>query len=97
MRRTVSALCRKLLERHGFTVTAAFDGTEAVAAVREGDFDLILMDQEMPLCNGTDAIRQIRAFTTQPVIVGLTGNAMPEDVAMFREAGADAFMTKPMS
>ncbi|MCS3759826.1 signal transduction histidine kinase/CheY-like chemotaxis protein [Bradyrhizobium centrosematis] len=75
------------------------DGTEAVAAASEADYDVVLMDVRMPDMDGLAATRAIRAqggrFTAMP-IVALTANAFPEDVRICREAGMSDFLAKPL-
>lgn len=75
------------------------DGVEAVAAVSEGDYDIVLMDVRMPEMDGLAATRAIRAeggsFAALPIIA-LTANAFPEDVKICREAGMSDFLAKPL-
>ena len=91
-----------MLEQRGHAVTVVSDGAAAVAAVRAGPrFAIILMDLQMPVMDGLSATRAIRTEEAQagedPVpIVGLTANAMAEDVVRCREAGMDAHVAKPI-
>jgi PAS domain S-box-containing protein len=78
------------------------NGAEAVEAWSQGVFDLVLMDMQMPVMDGLTAIRTIRlreAALGRPrtTILALTANAMPEDVAATRAAGADGHLTKPIT
>ena len=74
------------------------DGIEAVAAITRGDpYDLILMDHEMPILNGSDATREIRSLGFRGKIIGLTGNASEEQQNAFLEAGLDGVVSKPVS
>jgi CheY-like chemotaxis protein len=73
-----------------------------VEAWRGGDFDLVLMDMQMPVMDGLTAVRTIRALeaeTGRPrvAIQALTANAMPEHAAASREAGADGHLAKPIT
>jgi signal transduction histidine kinase/ActR/RegA family two-component response regulator len=83
----------------GYTSQSVADGVEAVDAMRSGAFDLILMDIKMPLMDGQEAARRIRAMqgpaSTAP-IVALTANADPWDAAEYLEAGMDAVVEKPI-
>lgn len=94
-------LCMRLLEKHGHTCLGASDGKEAVemvkASMRQGakSFDSILLDYEMPIMNGPDACEEIRMLGSSAFIVGVTGNVMSEDVAHFREKGANWVLPKP--
>jgi CheY-like chemotaxis protein len=92
-------VARKLLERMGCTVLIANNGAEAVAACRERQFVLVLMDLQMPVMDGLQAARAIRAAegaARHTPIVALTANAMPEHVAQCRSAGMDDFLSKPI-
>jgi len=60
-------------------------------------FDTILMDYEMPLLNGPDATKQLRAMGCQARIIGITGNVLAEDVSFFKTSGADHVLPKPVS
>ncbi len=97
-------LATEMLERCGQSVASAHDGNEAIAMVMDslmrGDsYDLVLMDIQMPGCDGYAATRAIRAegITAETLpIVALTANAFPEDVAAAREAGMQAHLAKPL-
>ena len=90
-----------LLEHMGVTPTFATNGFEAVNAWQAEDFDLILMDVRMPGMDGVSATRRIReeeAASGRPrvSIVALTGDAMEHQVASYKEAGMDAWISKPI-
>jgi PAS domain S-box-containing protein len=83
-------------------LTSVANGQEALDAWRCGDFDLILMDMQMPVMDGLTAIRQIRACEAaagrpRVQIHALTANAMPEHAEASRAAGADGHLTKPIT
>ena len=59
-------------------------------------FDAILMDFEMPVMNGPTATARLREMGCRCLIVGVTGNVLPADVAYFKEQGADAVLPKPL-
>ena len=87
-----------LLRHLGVTADVAADGVQAVAACAAADYDVVLMDLQMPELDGLAATRQIRAARGhQPRIVALTANAFPADVARTREAGMDGHLAKPVS
>jgi CheY-like chemotaxis protein len=92
------AVC--LLEKRGYQVVIASNGREAVRAVAEGPFDLVLMDVQMPELNGLQAAAAIRerekATGTHVPIVALTAHAMQGDRAACVAAGMDDYVSKPL-
>jgi len=77
------------------------DGAQALAAFRSGDFDVVLMDLQMPVMDGFEAIREIRKFETETgrrrtPILAVSANAMSEHIAASRAAGADQHIAKPV-
>jgi CheY-like chemotaxis protein len=90
---------RRMLERAGITVDLAEDGAKAVAATAERRYDAILMDMQMPVMDGLEAMRLIRATpgpNQSTRIIGLTAAVGPEYEAQCREAGADDYLPKPV-
>jgi signal transduction histidine kinase/ActR/RegA family two-component response regulator len=88
-----------LLEHKGATVVRAGNGQEALDALRCDRFDCVLMDVQMPVMDGLEATRRIRAdplLATTP-IVALTANASDADRRMCFEAGMDDFLAKPIA
>lgn len=76
------------------------DGLQAVQAWREGAFDLILMDANMPIMDGVDALREIRGAETSGARIPIwmvTANVFDDDVARYMEAGADGVLPKPIN
>ncbi len=90
-------LAKTLLVRMGCVVDRAATGEEAVAAVFAAPYDLILMDVRMPVINGLDATRMLRAKGVTTPIIALTANAFEDDRRMCLEAGMDDFLTKPLA
>jgi PAS domain S-box-containing protein len=94
----------EMLERCGQSVAMAYDGTEAIAMVidsiiRGRPYDLVLMDVQMPGCDGYAATRAIRAEGICPdtlPIIALTANAFPGDIVAARAAGMQAHLAKPV-
>ncbi|MBI3417686.1 MAG: response regulator [Verrucomicrobia bacterium] len=86
------------LERRGHTLVMAVDGGQGVALAKSEKPDLILMDMSLPVLDGWEATRQIRAMpeTKTIPIIALTAHAMASDEERAREAGADDFDTKPI-
>lgn len=98
-------LVTEMLERSGQDVAVVHDGNEAVDAVLDAisagiPYDLVLMDIQMPDCDGYAATRRIRAAGITPndlPIVALTANAFPEDIAAARDAGMQGHLSKPVA
>jgi len=88
----------RFLERLGCTVEVASNGAEGVAACRERQFDIVLMDLQMPVMDGMAATRAIREWETSGhiPIIALTANAMTGDRELCEEAGMDGYLTKPI-
>ena len=91
-------VARRLLKKIGITADLVENGAEAVEAAANSDYDIILMDMQMPVLDGLDATRQIRKLplTKQPWIVALTANAMKQDQDQCKDAGMDDFLAKPV-
>jgi signal transduction histidine kinase/CheY-like chemotaxis protein/ligand-binding sensor domain-containing protein len=93
-------LAVRLLEKQGHSVTVANDGREAVAAVENSQFDVVLMDVQMPNMSGLEAAAAIRAWergTGKHVpIVAMTAHAMKGDQESCLSAGMDAYVSKPI-
>ena len=94
----------ELLRSEGIEVEEAVNGAEAVERVREREYDAVLMDIQMPVMDGREAARRIRAlagqadgarFTTLPIIA-MTALAMSSDAAASSEAGMNDHITKPV-
>ena len=91
-----------ILESIGVDLTVVENGQAAVEAVQAGDFDVILMDMQMPVMDGLTATRLIReregkAGARRTPILALTANAMPEHASASAQAGADGHLSKPIA
>ena len=86
------------LERKGHSVTCAVDGQEGLDLARAQKPDLILMDMSLPVLDGWEATRQLKAdaATRAIPVIALTAHAMASDEQRAREAGCDDFDTKPV-
>ncbi len=91
-------VARELLEEAGAAVTLANNGQEAIDWLLKARFDCVLMDVQMPVMDGLEATRQIRAnpALSSTRVIGLTANAGPEDQARCFEAGMNDFLSKPI-
>jgi PAS domain S-box-containing protein len=88
---------RRMLERMGISPRLVGDGREAVEAAVSGDYQLILMDLQMPRLDGLEATRAIRAqIGTDAYIAAMTANALDADREACMAAGMDDFIGKPM-
>ena len=92
---------KTLLSQVGVDPMVVSDGAEAVEAWREHDWDLILMDVQMPVMDGPTATRAIRELErakgrARTPIIALTANAMAHQIAEYRAAGMDGFVSKPI-
>ncbi|QCN97400.1 response regulator (plasmid) [Azospirillum argentinense] len=88
-----------LRSRFGFRVTSVTNGDEAVAAVASDDFDVIVMDMQMPVMDGCEATRRIRSLPA-PLgslpIIALTADAIPDHHSGYLQSGAQEVLTKPV-
>lgn len=91
-------VAKAMLTKLGYAPTIAENGTQALTASQGDDFDVILMDIQMPGADGIDVTRQIRhqQGKPQPYIVAFTANAFRTDLEIYRKAGMNDFLTKPV-
>ena len=92
----------RLLRTRCSSSAEAEDGSVAVEMIRQSmaqnaQFDVVLMDSCMPEMDGPSATRIIRDMGFKGLILGVTGNALPEDVADFMACGANAVLVKPLN
>ena len=92
----------RILNGHGADLVMVEDGAAAVKAAVESEFDIILMDLQMPLLDGLSATQQIRAFEAarpdrkRATIIALTANVMPGEDRRCLAAGMDEYLSKPL-
>ena len=98
-----SEITVEILNGYGCQVDTAVNGAEAVKKIKNskpGDYELVLMDVQMPVMNGYEATRQIRALNDPALagitILAMTANAFDEDKKKALECGMDGFLTKPI-
>eukprot|EP00531_Pseudo-nitzschia_arenysensis_P000998 CAMPEP_0116131464 /NCGR_PEP_ID=MMETSP0329-20121206/9018_1 /TAXON_ID=697910 /ORGANISM="Pseudo-nitzschia arenysensis, Strain B593" /LENGTH=972 /DNA_ID=CAMNT_0003625893 /DNA_START=124 /DNA_END=3042 /DNA_ORIENTATION=+ len=94
----------RLLESNGHSCGQAENGQRLIDTIHESlanmdvdsnQYDCVLVDYEMPVMNGPDAVKAIREIGYTGFVVGVTGNLLPEDVGYFLDCGADAVLGKP--
>ncbi len=89
----------RILERGGHTVVSAVDGDQALDAVEQGQFDVVLLDRNMPGLSGLETLQAIRLMTRGreriPVVM-LSADVTPEAKSECLQAGADSFLPKPI-
>ena len=93
----------EILNEYGFMVDTAENGAEAVEKVKNSkpcNYDLVLMDVQMPVMNGYEATKQIRALRDPALagitILAMTANAFDEDKKKALECGMNGFLSKPI-
>jgi CheY-like chemotaxis protein len=86
------------LARRGYQIAIAVDGEEGIAAAKSGNPDLILMDMSLPVVDGWEATRRLKAEapTRAIPVIGLTAHAMAGDREKVLAAGCDDYDTKPI-
>jgi signal transduction histidine kinase/CheY-like chemotaxis protein len=99
---TNQVLMSLLLEEFGVTYDMANDGVESLKWFNEKEYDIVLMDENMPNMNGIEATKHIRKTEIDKSlkhtpIVAVTANAMTEDKQRFIDAGMDDYISKPYS
>jgi PAS domain S-box-containing protein len=94
---TIQAIMRYFLERAGLTVEVVDNGRAAVTRALAGEFDVILMDMQMPELDGYAATSVLRQKGYTRAIIALTAHAMAGDEEKCLRAGCNAYLTKPVS
>ncbi len=95
--RSIRRLLRMYLDEAGYTVTEAADGAEALAKMRSGGIDLVLLDLMIPEVDGLEVARRIRADQPAVPIIMLTAREDEASRVTGLEMGADDYVTKPFS
>ncbi len=91
-----------ILEQLGCDVSTAVDGQEGLGAIDVGQFDIVFMDLQMPVCDGFEATRQIRKIEIvegrhRLPIFAVSANTSEKDRIMSSEVGMDGFIAKPVT
>lgn len=92
----ITSILEKYAAKEGWQAVAVHDGEAAVAAVKQGDIDIVLLDIMMPLKDGFEVCREIRGFSMVPVIM-LTARGEDFEKIMGLDIGADDYIVKPFS
>jgi two-component system, sensor histidine kinase SagS len=91
-------VAQQMIEMLGLSCDIAENGAEAVEAIaKDTHYDLVLMDVQMPIMDGYEAMKTIRHMgKSDLVICGLSANAMPQDIEKAKAAGMTDYLTKPI-
>ncbi len=84
------------LEQDGLEVDCAYDGEEGLNKIKEGGYDLVLLDLMLPKMNGYEVCQEVRGFSNIPIIM-LTAKSEDMDKILGLEYGADDYITKPFN
>jgi CheY-like chemotaxis protein len=87
----------QMLAKLGYQVSVAGDGVEALRAIDAGDFDLVLMDVQMPVMDGWEATTELRRRGQTIPVIAMTAHALEEDRKRCEEVGMDGYVFKPMN
>lgn len=95
----ITRLLQASLERQGHSVVVAHDGREALEAIAEREFDVIVLDWLMPYVDGLEVLRKIRSSSRHKdvKVVMLSTLAQDADIVEGTQAGADHYLTKPFN
>lgn len=95
----IQNLLKKILLFENCKITSAKDGQSVLDKYESGDYDLIIMDFNLPVMNGLEATKKIRAIKNKKgkvPIIGISGNAKNLPESTFFEAGINEYMQKPL-
>lgn len=95
--KTNQLIASKVLKKLGLQVDIANNGREGLALYKKNNYRLILMDMQMPVMDGLEASREIRREDGSIPIIALTANVTIEDHELCKNAGMNAFLTKPLN
>jgi DNA-binding response OmpR family regulator len=95
--RRMLELLRKGLSEEGHTVSCAADGSEGLQALRDHDYDVVILDVMLPKMNGFELAKRLRIDNNRTFILMLTARDSVPDIVHGLDLGADDYMTKPFS
>jgi CheY-like chemotaxis protein len=97
----IQNLVKKILEFQNFEITAVKNGEQVIQLLQKEDFDIILLDINMPIMDGMECVRAIRGFEIESKskvpVVAITGNARNYTEDEFKEAGFNDVLMKPLN
>jgi two-component system cell cycle response regulator DivK len=97
----IQNLTKKILQIQNYEITSVKNGEEVIDQLNSGEFDLILMDINMPKMDGMECSRQIRSMSDNSKsnipIIAITGNAMNYSDQDFKEVGINEYVPKPLN
>jgi two-component system, cell cycle response regulator DivK len=97
----IQNLTRKILEIQNYSISSAKNGKQVLEMVQEENFDLILMDINMPTMDGMECAREVRALKdakkSSIPIIAITGNARNYSMEDFKKAGINEYLPKPLN
>jgi hypothetical protein len=97
----IQNITKKVLQFQNYNITAVKNGLQVLEIMEKNDFDIILMDINMPGMDGMECARQIRKLPDEKKssvpIVAITGNAKNYTLEDFREAGINEYLQKPLN
>lgn len=97
----IQNLTKKILQFQNYQITGAKDGEQVIKYITEGQFDILLLDINMPKMDGMECARAIRAMDDPEKknipIIAITGNARNYSMEEFKEAGINEYLPKPLN
>lgn len=97
----IQNLLKRILEFQNFEITAVKNGEQVIRKLQQGDFDIVLMDINMPVMDGMESVKAIRSMSDEKKanlpVVAITGNAKNYSEEEFDEAGFNEVLIKPLN
>ncbi len=97
----IQNITKRVLQFQNFEITAVKNGKQVMDKMKDNDFDIVLMDINMPVMDGMECARQIRLLDDEAKsnvpIVAITGNAKNYSLDDFKQAGIDEYLPKPLN
>ncbi len=97
----IQNITKRVLQFQNFEITAVKNGKQVMDKMKDSDFDIVLMDINMPVMDGMECARQIRQLDDETKsnvpIVAITGNAKNYSLDDFKKAGIDEYLPKPLN